>query len=157
MADNQYDETDDNSTGENPNWRRDLERRASEGDKAKKELESYKRRDAARSAGLDPDKPLVGMFLKGYDGELTADAIKDAAAEVGLIDATATPTGDQSDEKPPEHPAQGQMDAIGEAAGAPTPTGVDTAAELAKAYESGGVEGLLDQVEKYGVPVTTRQ
>ena len=59
----------DSPSESKPNWRRELESRASE---AETELASYKRRDAFRSAGLDPDDARVSYFVKGYEGGIKA-------------------------------------------------------------------------------------
>jgi hypothetical protein len=141
---------------ERRNWRRELEERAQKGDEAVKKLAAMELREAARDAGLDPKKPLVAMFLKAYDGDVTAEAIKDAASEVGLVTATGTPEG-QPEGEGQHNEAQQQIDAITQAAGSPASQPTDYGAELEKAYESGGTEALLDQAEKYGVPITTRQ
>jgi len=40
---------------------------------------------AFRRAGIDPEDPKAKWLYKGYDGELTADAIKAAAADAGVL------------------------------------------------------------------------
>jgi hypothetical protein len=39
-------------------------------------------------AGIDPELPISKYFLKAYDGELTADAIREAGIEAGLLKDT---------------------------------------------------------------------
>ncbi|MAZ23791.1 MAG: hypothetical protein CMB22_03160 [Euryarchaeota archaeon] len=77
------------STESKPNWRRDLENRAKEAENQAAsmaaELQSYQRRDTFRSAGLDPDDARVKYFVKGYDGELDAEAIRQEAMAAGFI------------------------------------------------------------------------
>ena len=155
------DEYDDNTTDEQQdskdrNWRRDLERRAREGDEAKARVAELERREAFREAGLDLSKPGVGYFLKGYDGELTPAAIKDAATEAGFLSATESEPQPESEAPTP---AQQGMDALTAMAGsAAPPEGVERfRADAEKAYQEGGMEAMLDVVQKYGVPVTTRQ
>jgi hypothetical protein len=63
---------------------RDYDAVASERDTYKRELEFYK-------AGI-PDTPQTRYFRKGYDGDLSVEAIRAAAAEAGFIDS------DDSDE-----------------------------------------------------------
>ncbi len=80
---------DSGSTESKPNWRRDLENRAkkaedSQADMAAK-LASYERRDTFRSAGLDPDDSRVKYFVKGYDGDMDPEAIRQEAAAAGFI------------------------------------------------------------------------
>ena len=62
-----------------PNWRRELENDLKSERQANSdmqvELESLRREKTFRSAGLDPDDARVKYFVKGYDGELDAEAI----------------------------------------------------------------------------------
>ncbi len=82
-------ESSGSSTESKPNWRRDLENRAKEAEQEAAsmaaQLESYQRRDTFRSAGLDPDDDRVKYFVKGYDGELDAEAIRQEAMAAGFI------------------------------------------------------------------------
>ena len=86
-------ESSGSSTESKPNWRRDLENRAKEAEQQAAEmasqLQSYQRRDTFRSAGLDPDDARVKYFVKGYDGELDATAIREEAMAAGFIGADA--------------------------------------------------------------------
>ena len=36
-------------------------------------------------AGIDPELPIAKYFVKAYDGDLTADAIREAGIEAGLL------------------------------------------------------------------------
>jgi hypothetical protein len=56
-------------------------------------------------AGVSLDDPKAKWFLKGYDGDLTAEAIKTAAVEAGLIEAT-TPADDIPAEEKAAHARQ---------------------------------------------------
>ena len=82
-------ESSGSSTESKPNWRRDLENRAKEAEQEAAsmaaQLESYQRRDTFRSAGLEPDDARVKYFVKGYDGELDAEAIRQEAMAAGFI------------------------------------------------------------------------
>ena len=86
-------ENSGSSTESKPNWRRDLENRAKEAEQQAAEmasqLQSYQSRDTFRSAGLDPDDARVKYFVKGYDGELDATAIREEAMAAGFICADA--------------------------------------------------------------------
>jgi len=79
------------STESKPNWRRDLETRAKEAEQKaatlELELSFIQRRDTFRSAGLDPDDARVKYFVKGYEGELDADAIRQEAEAAGFLGA----------------------------------------------------------------------
>ena len=86
MTDNDSVESDelevDSPSESKPNWRRELEGRATD---AEAKLAQYERRDAFRSAGLDPDDSKVSYFVKGYEGELTPEAIAAEATAAGFL------------------------------------------------------------------------
>jgi len=50
-----------------------------------KELETAARELAFVKAGVDVNAPIAKYFVKGYDGELSSDAIRVAAQEANLI------------------------------------------------------------------------
>lgn len=58
-------------------------------------LPELERELAFRRAGIDPEDPKAKWLVKGYDGELSPDAIKAAAAEAGLTGQRQSATGDQ--------------------------------------------------------------
>lgn len=74
-----------------PNWRRDLEARATAGDEAVAELAQLRRELSFRDAGVDPASKQGQYFMRGYDGEMTVDAIRAEAAELGLTGESNTP------------------------------------------------------------------
>lgn len=51
------------------------------------EAEQTKRESAMLKAGVNPDDPAARYFVKAYDGELSVDAIKQAAVEARLLSA----------------------------------------------------------------------
>lgn len=67
---------------------RELRKQVAEAEAARKELAFVK-------AGLDLNSPMAKYFVKGYDGELTPEAIRLAAEEAQLI--TPQPTVTDSD------------------------------------------------------------
>ena len=84
---------DSGSTESKPNWRREMENRTKKAEQSEAEMATrlamYERRDTFRSAGLDPDDSRVKYFVKGYDGELDATAIREEAMAAGFIGADA--------------------------------------------------------------------
>ena len=56
----------------------DLRKQVAEAESAKRELAFVK-------AGIDPLQPMSKYFVKAYDGDLTPDAIRQAAVEAQLI------------------------------------------------------------------------
>lgn len=71
-----------------------LEKETKELRKQNAELLGNQRELAFVRAGIDPASPQAKYFVKGYDGELTSEAIREAAAEAQLI----TPQADPLDE-----------------------------------------------------------
>ena len=84
----------DSSTESKPNWRRDLENRAKEAEAraaaAESRLSGYERQDTFRSAGIDLDDPRSQYFMKGYEGEMDADAIRAEAEAAGFMGSDAS-------------------------------------------------------------------
>lgn len=55
------------------------------------QFESERRELTFVKAGIDPTDTRVKYFVKGYDGELSADAIRSAAIEAGFLSPDAQP------------------------------------------------------------------
>jgi len=97
--------TDSDSTGNSdgagstseskPNWRRDLENRLAEAEErassAEQRLSGYERNDTFRSAGLDLDDARIKYFVKAYDGDLDAEAIRQEAMAAGFLGENSAP------------------------------------------------------------------
>lgn len=103
-------EGSDSPTESKPNWRRDLENRAKEAEQQAAEyasrLEAYERRDTFRSAGLDLDDVRTQYFVKAYEGEMDASAIRSEAEAAGFIgsnDPAPSPTPFMQDALAAEH------------------------------------------------------
>ena len=88
--DSNFDDFDEQDSGRNPLRDRmkqleaenaELKARAEEASTAARELAFVK-------AGIDPNLPITKYFVKAYDGELTADAIREAGIEAGLLQDT---------------------------------------------------------------------
>ena len=75
------------------------------------ESEVTKRELAFVKAGIDPSDTAAKYFVKGYDGELTQDAIKQAAIEARLLSHTI------SDEEVSEQKAWKQTNQVAAGAG----------------------------------------
>lgn len=85
--DSNLDDFDEQDTGRNPLRDRmkqleaenaELKARADEASQAARELAFVK-------AGVDPNLPVAKYFMKGYEGDLTAEAIRAAALEAQII------------------------------------------------------------------------
>lgn len=73
---------------------RELREQAKAGKAAQADADAARRELAFVKAGIDPDDPQQGYFVRGYQGDITADAIKTAATEAGfLAQTTSAPEG----------------------------------------------------------------
>lgn len=85
---------------------RALREQAKEGKAAKARAEALERELAFTKAGIDPDDPRQRYFVQGYQGELTADAIRAEATSTGFLPSEVTTS------EPPQGITQEQRDAI---------------------------------------------
>jgi hypothetical protein len=70
---------------------RNLRKAAKERNDMQAQLNAQQRELAFSKAGLDLSDPKMGYFTKGYEGELTAEAIRATAQEHGFIQGTPPP------------------------------------------------------------------
>ena len=86
--DEDFDETDDDEDSKpartDQEWA-ELRRARKARDKALKELEGFKREKAFNKAGIDPDDPKFAYFVKGYEGDITPEAIRAEARPLGGV------------------------------------------------------------------------
>ena len=86
------------STESKPNRRRELEAKAKRADELEAQVQQMQRKEVFRDAGLDPSNRMTEYFMKGYEGELTVEAIQAEAANTGLtnlVEQTSTSMVDQ--------------------------------------------------------------
>jgi ribosomal protein L12E/L44/L45/RPP1/RPP2 len=92
------------------------------------DVDTLKRENAFLKAGIKPDDPKAKYFVRGYDGELTADAILAEAKAAGIIAEPApapAPNGAQAQAGPgPEAAADETASAL---------AGIDTMRAAAQA------------------------
>ena len=147
MSDNYTDDDFDSNDDDNsiPN----LRRAANKSKKLEAELNSLRRELAFARAGITLDDPRMSYFIKGYDGELEADAIKAAAIEARFL-----ANQQEAAQQPPVN-IEGQQRVMAASAGAMPEDVTEEAAlsRLESAMEEGGVEAFLDVVRQYGIPV----
>jgi hypothetical protein len=87
FADEFYEDEDDQMQETNPVRARmkQLEKENREFKKRLAEAETAQKEMAFIKGGLDMNHPMAKYFLKGYDGDLSPDAIKNALVEAQLI------------------------------------------------------------------------
>lgn len=135
------DEPDSQTPEPNEDIRR-LREKGERFDAVSAENADLKRRVAFAEAGL-PTAPWRTYFDKGYEGELTADAIKAAATEAGFLEALKPP----EQTTPEERAAHGRI--ADASAGATSSPPVDWAAEYAAAKTP---EQVMAIVQRQGIP-----
>jgi hypothetical protein len=95
------------------------------------------------------EDPKLKYFVRGYDGEMTAEAIREAALEAGFL-------ASQSQEPNPGLTAAGAAQArVMQAASGVAYEGISEEAALAQlesAMEEGGIEAMLDVARQFGIP-----
>lgn len=152
MADEYDDDTSEQEEQhENANIRQ-LREKAKRADELAVQLAELQRKDAFRSAGIDPSDKRAAYFVKGYEGELDPEAIKAAALEAGFLNP---PTQQET-----STPAQDPSDRIFAAAAGATPPPTASYMEEMDAAErikdpAKRTDAILSVVERHG-GVTTR-
>lgn len=154
MADIEYDEDyDDNDEVEVDEGPKDLRRAANKSKKLQAELAAARRELAFAKAGIPLEDPKMNYFVKGYDGELSADAIRQAALDAGFI-------GQQQAPDPGVQSAAAAQNRVMEAsAGAVMEDASEMAAmsRLEAAMAEGGIDAMLDVAQSFGIPIATDQ
>jgi hypothetical protein len=152
-ADEDYDtdEVDESEASESP---RGLRRAANKGKKLESENQQLKRELAFFKAGIDIDDPRMKYFTKGYEGELTADAVRQAAMEAGFLQTQSAAQNAQNQEI-----ASAQQRVLTASAGAIYEDSSEDAAfsRLEQAMEEGGVDAMMEVARQYGIPIATEQ
>lgn len=154
MSDNytdDYDEFDEEANDNLPG----LRRAANKAKKLEAENRSLKREIAFARAGIALDDPKMKYFVKGYDGEMEADAIKVAAIEAGFL--ASSPQAAAPAETPAEPVSiEGQDRVMAASAGAVTEDISEMAAlsRMEDAMNEGGLEAMLDVARQYGIPTS---
>ena len=126
-----------------------LRRAASGKKKLEQELADLRRELAFAKAGLPMNDPKMNYFVKGYEGEMSADAIRQAALEAGFL-ASQTQSED-----PSLAVADAALHRVMSASSGVSYEGLSEEAALAQlesAMEEGGIEAMLDVARQFGIP-----
>jgi len=124
-----------------PNWRRDLEARANAGDEAIAKVALLERREVFRDAGINPSEKMAGYFMKGYEGDLSVDAIQAEAAAAGLTLGGSSPV--EANPYQDQLSAEQRIAQAADDAGPVTPTALD--AQIAATTNEADLRALLAQ------------
>ena len=157
MADDDYD-LDDETGGEergertNQEWAA-LRKATSEKKKAEAEAAQAKREAAFLRAGIDPDNKRMSYFVKGYEGESTAEAIRAAAIEAGFLQPPAPTQEEVEGQQATE--AHARVAALSQGGERAPNANEAAAANLKEAFAKGGVDGLSAALAAQGIPMST--
>lgn len=141
---------DETETGDSHDIR-ELRRKAKEADQLQARLATLERENAFAKAGVAVDDPKYKYFVKAYDGELSADAIKAELETIGL--AGQPPARKETSGPSADEIAAYERRSAG-VAGAGAPKEMDWQDALAEAgripNEDERTEAILDVVERFG-------
>lgn len=124
---------------------KELRDAAKQGREAAKQAAALARENAFLKAGVNPEDPKAKYFVKGYDGELTAEAIQTEAKVLGLLPEPG-PTAEQQENLA----AQQRIEGV--AAGA-QPQYLQYEETLKQAMAEGGVAALTAAAAQLGIPL----
>jgi ribosomal protein L12E/L44/L45/RPP1/RPP2 len=161
MADDDFDLDDDLDTGDSgPRSNSDFAalRKANQTAKrAEAERDAARREMAFIRAGIDPEDKRLSYFVKGYEGDLKADSIKQAAIEAGFIAAPEPdPAVAAAQSAAQEAQAAAQRIAGLSLGGEQAPSEVEAdVAAMQEAFTQNGIEGLTAYMASKGIPQST--
>jgi hypothetical protein len=96
MADEyEYDDDDDQGNQGGNDHLKELRRKARDADRLQAQLEAQARELAFAKAKLDLDDPKLKYFIKGYEGDLSPEAIREQAIADGFLAKAEQPTPPQ--------------------------------------------------------------
>lgn len=149
--DNYTDDIDNDEIETDESSIKSLRKAAGRSKKLEQELNQMQRELAFFKAGIPQDDPRMRYFIKGYDGELEAEAIRQAAVQAGFLQVQTSPEQAQVQEA---IAAEGRVMAASAGAVAEDNSEGAALARLEAALNEGGVEAMLDVARQYGVPTT---
>ena len=132
-----------------------LRRAANKSKKLESENQSLKRELAFAKAGLPLDDPKMRYFVKGYDGEMEAEAIRAAAVEAGFYQQSA-----QGEQPAAQSFNDGGQQRVMAASAGSISEDISEAAAISRmeqAMAEGGVEAMFDVARQYGIPIASEQ
>lgn len=154
-TDDDFDSEDLDTTSSEGGDIKSLRRAASGKKKLEQELAELRRELAFAKAGLPMDDPKMNYFIKGYDGEMTAEAIRQSALEAGFLASQSS-----ASEDPVVSAAAAAQQRVMSASSGVSYEGMSEEAALAQleaAMEEGGIEAMLDVARQFGIPTNIDQ
>jgi hypothetical protein len=151
--DEDYDSNETDAVGDSGDIK-SLRRAASGKKKLEQELADLRRELAFAKAGLPMNDPKMNYFVKGYDGEMSAESIRQAALEAGFLASQV-----QSEDPNVTAAAAAQQRVMSASSGVSFEGLSEDAAlaQLESAMEEGGIEAMLDVARQFGIPTNIDQ
>ncbi len=118
---------------------KELEKQLAEAERRAQAAEQAARRAAFLEAGLDTSNKMTEYFMKAYDGEVTPEAIKQAAVEANLI---STPNNGE------EAAAWKRTEQVANGSGTAQPP-IDWTKRINEATSQAEVEAILAEAREY--------
>jgi len=155
MSDN-YTDDDFDLEDDSDNSVQSLRRAANAAKKLKAENARIKRELAFAKAGIPLNDAKMNYFVKGYEGDLEPEAIREAAIEAGFLITQDAPQ-EQASDPGVEAAAQAQQRVMAASAGATSEDITEAAAisRMEAAMQEGGIEAMLDVARQYGIPTSS--
>ena len=157
MSDNytiETDETDETLDVADAETPKGLRRAASKSKQLEAELQAAKRELAFIKAGIPVEDPRMGYFMRGYDGEITAEAIRQAAIDAGFVQVQQ-----KSQDPNVVAAAAAQQRVTNASVGAFVDDSSEDAAlaRLEQAMNEGGMDAMMDVARQFGIPIGYEQ
>ena len=143
MSDN-YSEPDQQDDGDEDF--KNLRAKAKKADRLEPEITMLKRENAFLKAGIPMEDPKMSYFVKGYDGDLDASAIRQAALDAGFIESQQ-----QEPDSAVQQAQQGQQRVMAAASESQPNDQAGTRYAMEQAYAEGGLKGLSGVTQQYGI------
>jgi hypothetical protein len=147
-----YTENTEPETLDEENDIKGLRQAANKAKKLERELAQMQRELAFHKAGIPLNDPRMNYFVKGYEGELEAEAIRSAAVEAGFLQIQT-----EQEEDPQIQESAAAQERVMRASAGAMPEDVSEGAALSRleaAMSEGGVEAMLEIARQYGIPTT---
>lgn len=147
----EFDPTENPPTEEEPRGlRKQIEEQASKAREAEARAAAAERELAFAKAGLPLDDPKMGYFVKGYEGDLTPEAIKAAAESAGFL---SPPAPEIPAEELAQHQQAANLAGTGQPAGGWTGAVHDNPQYRAEIFQARSPEEAMAVMAKYGSPI----
>ncbi len=127
-----------------------LRRAANKSKRLEQEKAALERELAFARAGITGTDDRTRIFMKGYEGDLDPDKIKEVAMSTGFIAGQ-----EQAPAQQEPNPVQQEQQAFAQATApsAVAPAQASGEASLVEAFQQGGLEAMVNDLRRQGIPI----